>query len=661
MPYYYGTPATSVRLYDSSRSEYVDLTHDLTRLESAARDGIREASDFLYVGFERRFDAIMFWLGQTGIYSGLKWEISAADSGWVEFIPVQQREYKFDSDMDYVRWDVNHPVFDAWRPVEVEGHTGYWIRVSTSDSVVVTISGDVTTSVDLAPIISSGQIGEIIINDGGTGYSTDTILEVFLNGVLTNAILEVDSVDNNGAIVRVNVLDGGSFSGDDRPIVRVRGENASMEGISLSNTVYEFNEALDDTDADTIMNTSQTVTVTVDAAAPGTGRVTGVNIDTAGFTYDPNPNIIYSVTFDDPPNSGVTAQGRAIISSSGTVSRIDITEEGMGYTSVPNAIIDAPLGSTGRATGTAVVTHTPVQLRHTANGGGYTDVIFDLDVYIISSGNIPSGVTRPALKDDTRRIVIIPDTDTALAIDIGGDDTYSLSIGYPPTGARQRATINALSVRPYAYAASPKDVREQLQLEDDYDDETTPTDHTIERYLRGAEDGIYHITYHYFRPEFVEDERLNFEAYGMALRHQPILDILDLSVFNGNNYETKIEGRNRDWHYEPHTGMIHISTLFLDVIPPILRRGYSERRNQGAYKRAVRVRYIHGHDANTDPHSVEVGRIVTKQACIDIVSSQDFQRLLPQGLDRVTLQEKIRFWKEEVDAFTDRYAKLRLY
>ena len=223
------------------------------------------------------------------------------------------------------------------------------------------------------------------------------------------------------------------------------------------------------------------------------------------------------------------------------------------------------------------------------------------------------------------------------------------------------AMLDSVTVRPYASVATPQDVQRQLQVETEFTQDTVPSFETVETFLRGAEDAVFRVTGHYYRPDFVEDELLDFKGYGMHLRHRPILDILELAVWNGNEFETKRLGRDQDWHYEAETGMIYIATIFLDVVPPILRRGYSVRRQQGAFKRGVRLRYVHGHDTRVDSFAVEVGRTVVKQAAVDVVTDRDFALLIPSNLDRVSLKEKADLWNKDVEEFLERYAKLAMF
>ena len=119
-----------------------------------------------------------------------------------------------------------------------------------------------------------------------------------------------------------------------------------------------------------------------------------------------------------------------------------------------------------------------------------------------------------------------------------------------------------------------------------------------------------------------------------------------------------MRGRNQDWHYDPYTGILYIATIFLDVVPPILRRGYSARRQQGAFKNGIRVRYVHGHDTRLDPFAGMLQRTVVKQAALDVIVDQDFNNLVPNHLDRVPLTDKAQIWQTEVEEFKTRNAKL---
>ena len=163
-----------------------------------------------------------------------------------------------------------------------------------------------------------------------------------------------------------------------------------------------------------------------------------------------------------------------------------------------------------------------------------------------------------------------------------------------------------------------------------------------------------------WRPEFVEDEQVNFRQYGMKLRREDIIHIYELAVWDGSSYDPKTEGRDEDFFVEPLTGIIYVATIFLDAMPPTMRRSYTARREQGAFKRAVKVNYSWGKDIRYDQFGIEVGRIAVKQACIDLVTDLDFAPLIPLGLDSIGLQDKVNNWQTDVDKFMDTYSKIRL-
>ena len=235
---------------------------------------------------------------------------------------------------------------------------------------------------------------------------------------------------------------------------------------------------------------------------------------------------------------------------------------------------------------------------------------------------------------------------------------YWIRLSGTPTIA---AVMDSVTIRPYVSIATPRNVQEQLQLADRFTATSFPTFETVEDFLREAEDDIYWDTGHYYRPEIIVHEQLDFNPYGMKLRNHSLLDIIDLELWNGNDWEGKSEGRNEDWHYDPYTGLIYLSTIFLDSIPPILRRGYSSRRQQGLFKRGIRVSYVFGHDARSDGYTIAMQRAIVKHAAAAIAMGRDFAGLIPDGLDRIPLSEKAKTWNEEVDAFKEAYRRLIMF
>ena len=76
--------------------------------------------------------------------------------------------------------------------------------------------------------------------------------------------------------------------------------------------------------------------------------------------------------------------------------------------------------------------------------------------------------------------------------------------------------------------ATPREVQNQLQLEEPFTVDTTPSYSTVEDYIRGSEDDLFRITGHFFRPEFVEGELVDFKSYGMTSSESPYLGHLEV-------------------------------------------------------------------------------------------------------------------------------------
>ena len=152
-------------------------------------------------------------------------------------------------------------------------------------------------------------------------------------------------------------------------------------------------------------------------------------------------------------------------------------------------------------------------------------------------------------------------------------------------------TISSIAIRPYVSTTSVKDVQNLLQIDEEFSDETLPSARAVEHHLRVAEDSLQRVTGHAYRPELIEEEYIQFKTFGMTLRNRPILEILEVAFFNGDRWDIQDPGRDEQWHYDAETGIIYLSGYFLGTsFPPSLRRGYSVRREQGSFKRGVRVR-----------------------------------------------------------------------
>lgn len=240
------------------------------------------------------------------------------------------------------------------------------------------------------------------------------------------------------------------------------------------------------------------------------------------------------------------------------------------------------------------------------------------------------------------------------------DSTARFWIRVTAASITTAATADSIVCRPYVTYATPADVQAQLQLSTAFSASSNPSLFTIEDMIRGVEDHLVYTMGESWRVEFESDEDLNFGQYGMKMRYQPIITPYSLSVWNGSQYDVKVEGREKDFFVDLRLGFVYLSTIFLDAVPPQMRRSYSARRDQGAFKRAVRVTYSHGHDIRRHKLAVKLRRIATYKACMDVVTDLDWAPLIPLGLDTINLQTKYENWSKEYDAFLAQFAKTRV-
>ncbi len=241
------------------------------------------------------------------------------------------------------------------------------------------------------------------------------------------------------------------------------------------------------------------------------------------------------------------------------------------------------------------------------------------------------------------------------------DSTSRYWIRVSAASVTSAGSVDTVLCRPYASYASAVDVQDQLQLTSAFSSSTTPSLFTVEDFLRGAEDSLVYQMGKSWRVEFVEDENIAFKMYGMKTRYEPVITTYELAVWNGGSHDPKVEGRDQDFLIDQETGMLYVATVFLDAMPPNFRRSYTLRREQGSFKRAVRMNYSWGYDQRKHPLGQHVKRICVKQAAIDLLTNTDFSSLIPLGLDTVNLQQKIDNFQRDVDEFKETYAKLRAF
>ena len=225
-------------------------------------------------------------------------------------------------------------------------------------------------------------------------------------------------------------------------------------------------------------------------------------------------------------------------------------------------------------------------------------------------------------------------------------------------------TIKRIQMRPYSAYCTSKDVFQLLQLGNitgttDFTTATTPTQATVEQYILEAQSLIDFTTRKSWRPNFVVNEYQQFNLNGFKLDKPDAYKIIKLEIWNGATWDTKRQGRTKDYFLVPDTGMIQFSRYFLlparftSYNAPVWRWG------GGEFTMPIKVTYLAGRDIQTD---IRQGGIITdcakKLTAIDVMRDADFGNLVVSGMDRVQMSQRIEGWSQEVE---DRLDSLRAF
>ena len=215
-------------------------------------------------------------------------------------------------------------------------------------------------------------------------------------------------------------------------------------------------------------------------------------------------------------------------------------------------------------------------------------------------------------------------------------------------------TIKRIQMRPYSAYCTTKDVYELLQLKNilactDFTSSTVPSKATVEQYIVEAQSYIDMFTRKAWRPTIVPNEYQQFNLNGFKLDKPDPYKILSLKIWNGAEWDTKTQGRTKDFFLVPDTGMVHFSRYFLlparftSYNAPVWRWG------GGEFTMPVKVTYLYGRDINLDTRQGGIIVDTTKKlAAMDVIKSSDFGGLVVSGTDRIDLNSKITSWDEDV-------------
>ena len=220
-------------------------------------------------------------------------------------------------------------------------------------------------------------------------------------------------------------------------------------------------------------------------------------------------------------------------------------------------------------------------------------------------------------------------------------------------------TIKRIQMRPYAAYCTTKDVYNLMQLNNvlsgtDFTSSTVPSKSTVEQYIMEAQSYIDMQTRKSWRPNYETEEYHQFNLNGFKLDRPDAYKILDVKIWNGANWDSKRQGRTKDFFLVKDTNMIHFSRYFLlparftSYNAPVWRWG------GGEFTMPVKVTYLYGRDIQTDVRQGGIVQDITKMiAATEVAKNADFGGLVVSGMDRYDIGSRISSWQTNIDDTID--------
>jgi hypothetical protein len=227
------------------------------------------------------------------------------------------------------------------------------------------------------------------------------------------------------------------------------------------------------------------------------------------------------------------------------------------------------------------------------------------------------------------------------------------------------AVISKLRAIPYVMYSTPAKVAEFMQLKKSFDNDTFPTDLTVEDYIRRAEDRIDYLTKKSWRFNIVSTENsepqlTDYNRYGVFLRHRNFLEVYSVSIWNGGAWDKLTEGRNNDYFVNYNLGMIYFTRLFL--LPAAYgMTGRYFHWGFGEYKHSCQVEYSYGRDWEVDTEKGAVELIATMMAAKSVYLSHDYSSYIVSGSDKVPLESKIRTLDVDIERGIEELTGIQIY
>ena len=210
------------------------------------------------------------------------------------------------------------------------------------------------------------------------------------------------------------------------------------------------------------------------------------------------------------------------------------------------------------------------------------------------------------------------------------------------------AVISKIRCITFATYTTPVDISRFLQLKEDFNSSTVPTDIVVEDIIRRAEDRIDYVTYKSFRFNVSENEIVQYNRYGIFPRRRDLFKVYSVSIWNGSTWDALTEGRNNDYFVDYDRGMIYFTRLFL--LPAAYgMTGRYFHFGFGEYAYSCQIDYAYGRDLEKHPEFYIVKNLATKIVARDILKTTDYTSLAVSGTDKVPFESKIRLLEEEID------------
>lgn len=284
------------------------------------------------------------------------------------------------------------------RAIFGQGVTALAIPTGTA----ISIGFDAGTGAAGTAVISNidGSLKSINVTAGGSGYvvAPEVVISApdLINGTQATATATV----TNGSVTGITLVNAGTGYKTAPTVGFLNGGGAlanaglnatgTVTGVTLVNTGLGYTSAPAVTFSAPVDVTGTTATGTANIDAQG--RVTSITITNAGSKYNAAP----TVTIAAAPAGGVNATGTALWTGQ-SVGNINLTNGGANYLSAPIVVLGKPNLATGtQATAVAVydaATKTVSAIQVTAQGSGYTSA----PLVTITAAGI--GATAQALLD----------------------------------------------------------------------------------------------------------------------------------------------------------------------------------------------------------------------------------------------------------------------